>query len=129
MLSLNGCSNGLFGLWGNKDQSGYQKLDSETAADMNAQRSQFDAGKEPPLTVETRYAAGQLAESRNQPAAAVVQYQEALKLDPMHQPSLYRLAYIFTQAKQYEPAIQAWQQYVRATERIGGSVQQSGTVL
>ena len=42
--------------------------------------------KDPPIGIETRLAAGQLAETRGNLAAAGKQYREALKVDPKHAP-------------------------------------------
>lgn len=72
--------------------------------------------EEPAFNVETRFAAGQLAESQNVPQRAVEQYLEALKLDANHQPSLFRLALVYTQTKQYPQAIEAWKRYVDVTK-------------
>ena len=88
--------------------------DSQADA-LSANHSKFETSEDPPFNADTRFAAGQLAESQNNPTAAVDQYREALRLNPNHQPSMYRLAIIHTQAKQYSQAIEMWKQYVRAT--------------
>jgi tetratricopeptide (TPR) repeat protein len=85
-------------------------------ASINADNSRFEAADDPPFTADTRFAAGQLAESQGQPARAVEQYQEALKLDARHQSSIYRMAVIYTQSKQYDQAIATWKQYVAVTD-------------
>jgi tetratricopeptide (TPR) repeat protein len=92
-----------------------QGLRGKDADALSAQRSTFDNVKDPPLTADTRFAAGQLAESQNQLDAAVGQYREAIKLNPKHQPSIYRLAVLHTKAQQYPQAIEMWKQYVKAT--------------
>jgi len=71
--------------------------------------------KEQPFTAETRFAAGQVDEAQHNPAAAVVQYKEALKLNPGHLGALYRLGIVYAELKQYPQAIDAWGQYVTAT--------------
>jgi tetratricopeptide (TPR) repeat protein len=98
-----------------KDQSAIQKLPESQADALSASHSNFENSEDPPLNAETRFAAGQLAESQNQQANAIAQYREALKIDPRHQPSMYRLAVLYTQGKQYPQAIEMWKEYVRAT--------------
>jgi tetratricopeptide (TPR) repeat protein len=71
--------------------------------------------KQPPFTAETRFAAGQLAETQNNPSVAIRQYNEALKLNPRHLGALYRLAVVYAQLKQYDQAIETWTRYVEAT--------------
>ncbi len=78
-------------------------------------RTKFDTAKEPTITAETRYAAGQLAESQNNPANAIKQYEEALRLKSDHVPSLYRLGVVQAQVKQYPKAIDTWKRYLKAT--------------
>jgi superkiller protein 3 len=78
-------------------------------------KSAFDTAKEPAIRAETRYAAGQLAESQDNPANAMRQYEEALKLKPDHVPSLYRLGVVAAQVKQYPKAIETWKRYLKAT--------------
>jgi tetratricopeptide (TPR) repeat protein len=100
----------------NKDQNAaIQKLPEAQADALSASHSNFENSEDPPFTADTRFAAGQLAESQNQQANAIAQYREALKIDPKHQPSIYRLAVLYTQARQYPQAIETWKQYVRAT--------------
>src|SRR5688572_23426225 len=78
-------------------------------------KTAFDTDKEPPITAETRYAAGQLAESQGNPANAVRQYEEALRSKPDHVPSLYRLGVVHAQLEQYPKAIEIWRRYLKAT--------------
>jgi tetratricopeptide (TPR) repeat protein len=78
--------------------------------------AKFTEAKEPPITADTRYAAGLLAESGGAPSKAIVQYSEAVKLDPKHQASLYRLGIVHAQLKDFPAAIEAWQQYIIATD-------------
>ena len=95
--------------------AGVKGLSQADADKMNSSRSSFDQPGDPPFNVETRFAAGQLAESQNNPGAAIEQYKEALKIDPKHQPSMFRLAVVYTQAKAYPQAIEAWKKYIAAT--------------
>ena len=77
---------------------------------------QFEAADDPPITADTHFAAGQLAESQDQLARAIEQYQAALKVDPKHQPSMYKLGEVYTRLKMYPQAIQSWQSYIKATK-------------
>jgi len=84
--------------------------------DFNAGNTSFETAEEPDLNVTTRFAAGQLAESQGETANAVLQYREAIKLDPNHQPSLYRLGVLYAEVKDYPNAIATWKQYISATK-------------
>src|SRR5437870_3461293 len=76
---------------GNQSESAIKGLSKEEADQMNAGSSKFDNAQDPPFKAQTWFAAGQLAESQGNSAAAIKHYEQALKLDPKHQPSLYRL--------------------------------------
>jgi tetratricopeptide (TPR) repeat protein len=71
--------------------------------------------KLPEFNADTRFAAGQVAETQHNPAGAAVQYEETLKLKPDHLGAMYRLGIIYTELKQYTQAISAWERYVQAT--------------
>jgi len=93
-------------------------LSTEQAAEMNAKRgggAQDNGGKEPELTADTRYAAGQFAEMQGAPALAINQYKEALKLDAGHVASLYRMGVLYAQLRNYPESIATWQEYVKRT--------------
>lgn len=96
---------------------GGRNADDQRASDKNAtmMKSTFDTEREPAIALDTRYAAGQLAESQNNPANAMKQYEEALRLKPDHIPSLYRLGVVAAQLKQHPKAIQTWKRYLKAT--------------
>jgi tetratricopeptide (TPR) repeat protein len=102
---------GLFGCSSQNSSDQNAQADSQRLAE---QKVDLNLGKTP-VTADTRFAAGQLAESEANYAAAVDQYQAALKINPKHQLTLYRLGVIYTQFKQFDQAIAAWQQYVVAT--------------
>ncbi|HEY8667404.1 MAG TPA: tetratricopeptide repeat protein, partial [Tepidisphaeraceae bacterium] len=70
--------------------------------------------KDPAFTAETRFAAGQLAESQENFDGALHQYEAALKIDPKHMPSLYRSGVLYSQTKRYPQAIEMWKRYVAA---------------
>lgn len=73
--------------------------------------------KEPALTAETHFAAGQVAETQNNPFVAITQYKQALQLNPKHLGALYRLGIVYAQLKQYPKAIETWELYVAATNQ------------
>jgi tetratricopeptide (TPR) repeat protein len=105
------------GCTSNKDpESAIRSVGSGTASELNAEHSQFEKSEDPPFTVETRFAAGQLAESQNALPRAAQQYEEALKLNATHRPSAYRLAVVYSQMRQYPKAIEAWKTYVTLTD-------------
>jgi tetratricopeptide (TPR) repeat protein len=83
-------------------------ISDEDANKLNSQHSRFEASQDPPFTADTRFAAGRLAESQNAPQAAIQQYNEALKINPKHEASLYRLGVVQTQLKLYPDAIKTW---------------------
>ncbi len=97
-------------------------VDDGRASDKQGARakSAFDTAREPAITFETRYAAGQLAESQNNSANAMKQYEEALRLKPDHVASLYRLGVVAAQMKQYPKAIETWKRYLKATHDSAG---------
>jgi tetratricopeptide (TPR) repeat protein len=75
----------------------------------------FEVRRDPPIRSETRYAAGELAETRGAYAQAAEQYRQALQADPNHLPSLYRLGVVLSQMKNYPDAIATWKRYTQAT--------------
>jgi tetratricopeptide (TPR) repeat protein len=70
---------------------------------------------EPALNVETRFAAGRLAETQGRFDCAIVQYEQAVRLKSDHVPSLYRLGVVNTKLKQYDKAVAYWKKYIKAT--------------
>jgi tetratricopeptide (TPR) repeat protein len=94
-----------------------QGVDKDKAQDLNAERSRFEQMKDPPVTADTRYAAGQLAESQGNPDQAIRQYTEALKTDPKHTKSLYRLGVVYAQQKKFTEAADTWRRYIDVSGR------------
>jgi len=90
-------------------------VSSEKADRINAARDPFEKSEDPPITAETHFAAGQLAESQGDFANAVKQYKEALKLDPKQTKSTYRLAVCYSQLKKFNDAVATWKKYNEAT--------------
>jgi len=107
VVVVSGCAGG--------SNESIKSLSQDDADRLNNTRSHFDSATDPAFTAPTHFAAGRLAESQGAPQAAVEQYKEALKLDPKHQPSIYRLGVLYTQQKMYPQAIDSWKQYVSVT--------------
>lgn len=103
-------------LVGCSDNSAVKGLSQDDADKLNAQHSHFEQSKDPKFNANTHFAAGQLAESQDDFPRAIAQYNEALKLDAKHIPSLYRLALVYTQQKDYPKAIEAWKSYIKVTD-------------
>jgi tetratricopeptide (TPR) repeat protein len=68
-----------------------------------------------PLTADTRFAAGQVAESRGDWPHAVEQYEAACKLDPTAPLPLVHLGLIYVQQGRLELAITTWKKYIKVT--------------
>jgi tetratricopeptide (TPR) repeat protein len=83
--------------------------------EANAQADEFENSEDPPFTAETRFAAGQLAESQGQFDTAIGQYREALKLNPKHLDSMFRLGAVYVQTKRFDDAVATWQRYLKLT--------------
>ena len=71
--------------------------------------------RDPPIAAETRFAAGQLAESRGAFPQAVEQYKQAIKIDAKFGDAMYRLGVVYAEMKKYADAIDTWKRYVKAT--------------
>src|SRR5690348_1668506 len=80
-------------------------VDPDKAATMNQERSAFERAEDPPIRAETYFAAGQLAESNGDLAAAAWQYGEAIRLDPKHKRALYRQGICLSQLKKFPEAV------------------------
>jgi tetratricopeptide (TPR) repeat protein len=98
-------------------QAPIQAVGGSDAKEMNAARAEFEKTEDPPLTPATHFAAGQLNETQGSLPLAIEQYQAALKLDPKCVPAMFRLAYVYSQMKDYPKAIGAWNQYIDATDK------------
>ncbi|MGE5610398.1 MAG: tetratricopeptide repeat protein [Bacillota bacterium] len=97
------------------DAAAITKLPDSEVQSLNAQHARFEKSEDPPIAAETRYAAGQLAESQRNPTTAIQQYREALKIQPNHLPSLFRLAVVYAQVGSYADAVATWQIYLKET--------------
>ncbi len=81
--------------------------------------AKFVEAKDPAINANTRFAAGQLSESSEKPENAIAQYEEALKIDPDHEASLYRLGVVYAQIKNFPKAVESWQRYIKVTHESG----------
>jgi len=77
----------------------------------------FDLVKEPDINAETRFAAGQLAESRGDLRRAGAQYAQALKVDPNHLKAMNRLAIVYAMTRQFDQSIEIARRYVNVTHQ------------
>ena len=112
------CASLLVGCFGGNKKKQHNTAADTTATDAkNERHDPFETMADPPLNANTRFAAGQLAESEGTPQKAIAQDREALKLDPRHQQTLFRLGAIYTDEKKFDEAIKLWQRYVEATDR------------
>jgi tetratricopeptide (TPR) repeat protein len=111
-----GCGSDKSGSMGHPDS-----VTGETNMPTIEPNTSFETVKDPPINADTRFAAGQLAETRGMTDQAIKQYDEALRLNPKHQGALFRLAVIETQFKEYPQAIQTWKTYVSATNESAAS--------
>ena len=93
-------------------KTGMAKREQDALA---ADNSKFENEKDPPITAETHFAAGQLAESQDQPQRAIEQYKAALKVDPKYLSAMFRLGELYTQSRMFPDAIAAWERYITAT--------------
>lgn len=107
----------ILGCGSGKQTPVVSRLSSVEMASLGAEHSRFERSEDPAFSVETHFAAGQLAESQGAYPRAAQQYRAALKLEPKHRPSLYRLALVCTQMKDFPTAIELWRQYVEITGR------------
>lgn len=102
------------------------KLLNGSTADSDAKGNKVAAAPEPALNVETRFAAGRLAETQGRLDAAAMQYQQALRLKHDHVPSLYRLGIVYTKTKQFDQATAVWRKYINVTGDIASGYSNLG---
>ena len=108
-LFIGGCSN-------DKSNTASGPVRGGELAEIDMKRATFEKSEDPPLTAETHFAAGQLNETEGSIAGAIKQYQEALKLNPKYIPALYRLAFVYSQQREFASAFEMWNRYIDATD-------------
>ncbi len=106
------------------DGSKYKILSGSTSE--NATHDAQAVAPEPELNANTRFAAGRLAESQEKFDCAIVQYEQAIRLNPNHVPSLYRLGVVQTKMKAYDKAEEAWKAYIKATKGLASGYSNLG---
>jgi Tfp pilus assembly protein PilF len=104
----------------------YRILTGSTAEARAGAKNADDASAEPRLSADPRFAAGRLAETQDKLDCAAVQYEQALRLQPNHVPSLYRLGIVYTKAKQFDKAVAIWNRYIKATGDAASSYSNLG---
>jgi Flp pilus assembly protein TadD len=75
----------------------------------------FEKARQVPITADTHFAAGQLAESQDQLDRAADQYRKALGKDAKHRKTLFRLGVVYTKRKQFDAAVATWLKYIELT--------------
>jgi tetratricopeptide (TPR) repeat protein len=98
----------------NKPKSDQEKLE-QAQRESKQNPDKFETMSDPPLTADTRFAAGQLAEYQGDLNRAVSQFSEALKLDPNHKQSLFHLGAVYSQTGRFNDAVAVWQRYMKVT--------------
>lgn len=99
----------------------------DAAADRRpGDTTEFEMAKDPAVSPETRFAAGQYSEAQNELGKAIDQYKQAVKSKPDFQPALYRLGVLYTQLKMYPDAVDAWKGYIKATGDAAGGYSNLG---
>lgn len=110
-LLLGGCAG-----WKKKRADRARAAEEKRQAEASATpQNDFEKSGDPPFTAQTRFAAGQLAESQGALDNAITQYQAALKLDPNHIQAMFRLGGLQSQTRRYTDAVATWQRYIKVT--------------
>jgi tetratricopeptide (TPR) repeat protein len=82
-----------------------------------------------PLSSDSHFAAGQVAETQGDTLRAIEQYKFALKLDPKHAGSLFRLGIIYSTQQMYTEAVETWTRYVQVTHNSASGYSNLGLSL
>jgi tetratricopeptide (TPR) repeat protein len=113
-----GTGGGMGGCDKNKQAEAKREKEIANRAKGEAQANandKFESSDDPPFTSQTRFAAGQLAESQGNLENAIAQYSAAVKLDPKNLDAMFRLGGVYVQTKRFDEAITIWQRYLKAT--------------
>ena len=92
----------------------------------DAPTADFDRGPEPQVNPDTHFSAGRLCESQGHLDCAEIQYEQALRLNPKHIPSLYRMGVVLTKDKKYDQAVAIWKRYIDATGNLASGYSNLG---
>jgi tetratricopeptide (TPR) repeat protein len=90
-------------------------VSSDQADKISSERNVFERSSDPPITADTHFAAGQLAEAQGDFNGALKQYKQALKLDPNHVKTIYHQAVCYSQLKKFPDAEASWKRYIELT--------------
>ena len=114
LFSCSGCIFDLFG--GKKEDAGIRPVGGDkagmTAVDLT---SDFDKVKEPKISPDTWFAAGQLQESQGKIPGAIENYRKVLAMNDSHHGALYRLGVLYATTQKYSEAIETWKRYINVT--------------
>jgi len=98
-----------------KNPDDVRRLSQREADALATENSQFETANDPPISADTHFAAGQLAEAQEQPGRAIDQYKATLKVNPNYHAALFRMGDLYTQMKMFPDAIDTWQRYIKLT--------------
>jgi tetratricopeptide (TPR) repeat protein len=94
---------------------------NKSAPVMNAMPAPGNVQAEPkpdaPLSANTHFAAGQLAQSQEDLPRATEQYLAALQVDPKFAPALLHLGMVYSTEQKFDDAIAIWHRYIDATNQ------------
>jgi tetratricopeptide (TPR) repeat protein len=119
----------LVQLGGCNSNTSQQQMDEQHIEAQQAQVEQDKIDSTKPITAETHFAAGQLAQAQNDLPHAIEQYNAALKLDPNHANTLLNLGLLYVNTQQYQLALPIWQRYVTATHGSAAAYSDLGYCL
>jgi tetratricopeptide (TPR) repeat protein len=115
LVSLNGCILDLF-FGGKKEDPGIRPVGGDKSALIAVDpTSDFEKVKDPKITADTWFAAGQLHEAQGSLPAAIEQYNKALEDNDEHHGALYRLGVLYATTKNYDQAVKTWKRYISVT--------------
>jgi tetratricopeptide (TPR) repeat protein len=117
LFCLQGCILDMFfGGGDKKEDPGIRPVGAEKAGIVPSDlSSDFEKTKDPKITADTWFAAGQLHEAQGSIPAAMEQYRQALKVNDEHHGALYRLGVLYATKRDYPAAIASWKRYINVT--------------
>ncbi len=108
------------------DHAASDNKDLTASSQQDGAKDGFDRGPEPAFNPNTHFADGQVCESEGHLDCAQVQYDQALRLNPKHIPSLYRMGVVLTKEKKYDDAVAIWKRYIAATGNLASGYSNLG---